>query len=402
MKSLRTIREMFNSALIVTSNPGHAKVDRGFLKRTGIGVGGIGVGGTSVDGAEAGGVVESGDKALRFLKKHGADLIICDTTLTDMDGCDFIRLLKADPAFASIPVLMTGVDVGREAVLDAVKLGCAGYLVRPYSQAAFHKHLQLAAHAAAFAREERAALRAAGRVAANDPDAAVKVLETVEARPDEAPRYFKEGMRFLAQEKYDPAILSFNKAVELNAVFAEAYMGLAEAWLGKGNQRNYRKYLGKAADVCTRQRRYRELRERFVEMLKHDGDGFNPFFAAGNEAVRERDYKAALAALANAADLTPERGDIYVEMSKTYHFLRRPEQAVKAVTKGLELQGDNSAGRDLYRRFTGKEYGALPTMEEFQSEAQPREAKLPLFMRGVLFVAALALSGLGRGKPEYA
>lgn len=372
----------FTNVLIVSANDGHARVDRDFLKKSRI---------------LQPKIVASSAEAMQRLAKHGADLILCDGTLADMDGFDFIRTLKASKALADIPTLMVTTDNQRESVLEAVKLGCAGYLVRPYSQAAFLKHLAMARQTALFAREERKRTRLARRdIQAGRHDAAIETLEAVAETPDLAPRYFEEGMRLLAEQQYDPAIASFNKAVKLNALFAEAYLGLATAWQAKGNTDKARAYLRKAAAACARQRNYQELKERFVEHLKTDKDGFNPFFALGNEFMTDRDYGAALSSYIHAVDLAPKRGDVYVEMGKAYHFLRRPEHALKAVTKGLKLQKDNPTGKALYKSFTGKNYDDLPTMEEFHAGVAPM--KLPLMLRGALYLAGLASDLISKSK----
>ncbi len=374
----------FKNVLIVSANEGHARVDRDFLKKSRILHPKIAA--SSVD-------------ARRHLAKHGADLILCDGTLADMDGFDFIRSLKADKKFADIPALMVTTDNERDNVLEAVKIGFAGYLVRPYSEAAFLKHLAMARQTALFAREERERTRLARRdILAGRHDAAIEALEAVVETPDLAPKYFEEGMRCLAEEQYDPAIAAFNKAVKLNTLFAEAYLGLATAWKAKGNTDKARSCLRKAAAACARQRNYQELKERFVEHLKKDKDNFNPFFAVGNELMADRDYTGALGSYINAVDLTPKRGDVYVEMGKAYHFLRRPEHALKAVNKGLKLQKDNPTGKALYKSFTGKNYGDLPTMEEFQADSGPEHMNLPLMLRGALYIAGLASDFIHRSK----
>jgi len=378
--------ELFKNVLIVSANEGHIRVDRSFLK------------GVRIFQTRA---ASSGAEAMAYLKKHGADLIVCDAELLDESGVAFLREIKSDASLAAIPAIMASAANERQAVVDAVKAGCAGYLARPYSQASFQKHLGLAMRAALFAREKQLAVaRAKADLAEGKNDEAVAGLAAVVADADDATRHFREGMAHLAEKRFDPAIEAFGRAVKLNALYAEAYLGLASAWQAKGNPEKARKYMRQAAAACARQRNFQELKDRFLAHLEKDAEGFNPFFALGNDELRKRDYGAAIGAYAHAVELTPRRGDIFVEMGKAYHFLRKPEHALKAVSKGLRLQPENPAGKVLYKRFTGKSYGDIETMEDFQRSANPM--KLPLFVRGALYVAAVATDLASRGRRRLA
>mgnify|MGYP000959033330 FL=1 len=383
---MNTPAELFKNVLIVSANEGHIRVDRSFFK-------GVRIFQTRT--------AASGAESMAYLRKHRADLVMCDAQLADMTGVDFLRGLANEPSLATIPAIMATTRNARQAVLEAVRAGCAGYLARPYSQAAFDKHLGFAMRSALFAQEKERSLRKArADLAAGREDEAVAGFEAVTAAPDEATRHFREGMAHLAEKRFDPAIAAFDRAVTLNALYAEAYLGLASAWQAKGNTDKARKYMRQAAAACARQRNFQELKDRFAAYLQQDKDGFNPFVALGNEEMSRRDYGAAIGAYAHAVELTPRRGDVYVEMSKAYHFLRKPQQALKAVTKGLRLQPDNPAGKTLYKRFTGKSYGDIETMEDFQKSASPM--KLPLFVRGALYVAAIATDLASKGRRRLA
>jgi CheY-like chemotaxis protein len=73
----------------------------------------------------------TGAEALRLAAERNPDLVLLDLGLPDMNGLDVARLIRADPATASIPlVALTGRDdeTDRGALLAA---GCAAYLVKP-------------------------------------------------------------------------------------------------------------------------------------------------------------------------------------------------------------------------------------------------------------------------------
>ncbi len=66
-------------------------------------------------------------------KLHGKeppDLIVLDLMLPGMDGGEFCRLRRGDPALAAVPVLLCSAvpDLGER----AAALGAAGYLQKPF------------------------------------------------------------------------------------------------------------------------------------------------------------------------------------------------------------------------------------------------------------------------------
>ena len=382
MTAPHTPAVQFSSALVVSANEGHARVDRDFLKSARI---------------MATRHVVSGAEALAWLRRQGAGVVICDSELADMPGQDFIAVLRADPALAGVPVILASVAGSRAEVLSAVKLGVAGYCLRPYSQDTFQRHLAMAAHMARFAAAEKAALaRAAAREADGDTDAAVSAYATVAEAGNGAPRHFEEGMTALAMRDIERAILAFHKALALNALYVEAHLGLARAWLAKGSTRQYRYYMKQAASACARTRRFVELRDQFVTLLAADEAGFNPFLALGNELLRERHYTAAVSIFRHALELAPKNADIYVGLSKAYHFLRRPDLARRAADKGLALNERSDEARAIRRRPDDRGHDEIASPVGAATAAP----QYPWLLRGVLYLAGLATESLVRPRRQ--
>ncbi|EFL49371.1 response regulator receiver protein [Solidesulfovibrio fructosivorans JJ]] len=374
---------IFKTALIVTDNEGHAKIDRDFLKRARI---------------PASRHTTSGIEALALLRRGGFDLVICDATLADMDGRDFVAALRADAALAGLPVILTMLDGRRDEVLAAVQLGVAGICLRPYSQDTFDKHLLMAGHMARFAASEKAALlRAAHREAAGETDQAAQDFAAVAETPDAAPKYFEQGMLALAGRDYERAIMAFHKALSINEFFVEAYLGLARVWQAKGSARRFRQFMKQAASACARTKRFLELRDQFIDALKNDEAGFNPFLALGNELLRDRHYTAAVALFRHALELAPKNADAYLGLSKAYHFLRRPDLAERAIGKSVALNGRNEEARTIQKRLSGQHGDGAPPLLTPQAET-PDPSCYPLLLRGVLYLAGMAADALVRSK----
>jgi two-component system response regulator GlrR len=102
-------------------------------------------------------VVPSGEDALDALKKEDVDLVLTDKRLPGIDGVDVVRRIKADHSDLAV-VVMTAYGTIESAV-DAMRLGAADYLVKPFETA---EVLMVVRHAIEF-HELRAASRASLR-----------------------------------------------------------------------------------------------------------------------------------------------------------------------------------------------------------------------------------------------
>ena len=76
---------------------------------------------------------EDGEQALAAIAKQRPDLILMDIQLPIMDGYAATRLIKADPALRSIPIIaVTSYALtGEENIAKAA--GCDDYVPKPFS-----------------------------------------------------------------------------------------------------------------------------------------------------------------------------------------------------------------------------------------------------------------------------
>jgi two-component system cell cycle response regulator len=74
---------------------------------------------------------ENGAVALKTAMQ-GVDLVLCDIEMPEMDGFQFLRLFRARPENASVPViLLTGRDVSQEKIF-AFESGASDYVTKPF------------------------------------------------------------------------------------------------------------------------------------------------------------------------------------------------------------------------------------------------------------------------------
>ncbi|MBW2713869.1 MAG: response regulator [Deltaproteobacteria bacterium] len=75
-----------------------------------------------------------GEEGLEQVSKAGEiDLIICDVNMPNMDGLEFLRVLRANSTWARIPVLMVTTESSRRAIAEAMEIGANGYVVKPFT-----------------------------------------------------------------------------------------------------------------------------------------------------------------------------------------------------------------------------------------------------------------------------
>ncbi|QAZ68188.1 tetratricopeptide repeat protein [Solidesulfovibrio carbinolicus] len=302
-------------------------------------------------------VFTSGQKALAFLTANHVDMVLVDSNIEDMDAMQFLRAARRDLRLRDVPVVMVTANTSREQVLDAIAQGCAGYILRPYSEDTFAKHVLRGCQVERVTEIERQQIAdAKDMMAAGNFDDAIEAFEEIISEQSQAQKYYDMGCRCLVRQKFGQAIIAFKKAIKINDLFAEAYKGLADAYKAKGELDEFKRYLQKAAEVHAQFNRLEETKELFIEILKYDPLSPNPFNSLGVKLRKSGDLAGALHAYTQALTLTPEDENIHFNISKAYYFMGNVESAKVNVEKALELSPGFEEGRKLYRKLYNREY----------------------------------------------
>ncbi|TPW72825.1 response regulator transcription factor [Schumannella sp. 10F1B-5-1] len=103
--------------LVVEDQPELAEVAVGYLRRAGL----------VVDHAA------DGFAALATVTRIRPDLVVLDRMMPGVDGLEVCRRLRADPATASIPVLMLTAMSDEQSRIDGLEAGADDYLAKPYA-----------------------------------------------------------------------------------------------------------------------------------------------------------------------------------------------------------------------------------------------------------------------------
>ncbi|HET7461771.1 MAG TPA: response regulator [Longimicrobium sp.] len=72
-----------------------------------------------------------GEQAVRLTRDLHPDLVVMDISIPLIDGYEATRILKADPATASIPIIALTAHAGEEDRALAAAAGCDAYIAKP-------------------------------------------------------------------------------------------------------------------------------------------------------------------------------------------------------------------------------------------------------------------------------
>ena len=74
-----------------------------------------------------------GQEALAQMAQHRIDLVLSDINMPKMDGLQLLASLKASPQWRHVPVVMITTEGGETKVTEALRLGAAGYVRKPFT-----------------------------------------------------------------------------------------------------------------------------------------------------------------------------------------------------------------------------------------------------------------------------
>jgi two-component system, chemotaxis family, chemotaxis protein CheY len=87
---------------------------------------------------------DDGVAALAKMKSQAFDLVICDIGMPIMSGLDLLKTARIDATLRHVPMLMVTAEARKEDIVQAVQCGAAGYLVKPFTQAALQERVSKA------------------------------------------------------------------------------------------------------------------------------------------------------------------------------------------------------------------------------------------------------------------
>lgn len=263
-------------------------------------------------------VMSSGLDACRRLAGIGGDpykpdLVVCTSRLADMDGDQFCAIVRQHPRLLALPILIVLPNENEAAQLKALGCGASALLGRPYSIEDLRRILGGLLAGRAAMENLRKAADQTDTAAFDAALASYGLLLRPRRQPED---YFRAGMRFLEENRYNYAISAFQRALENVRIKGEAELGIAAAYKGKGDTARYHAWLARAAETFIQARRWHHARSAFARLLQDNSEAKNPFLIEASRQIRHHEYNEAAKTLAEGCALIPslKAGQAYAKV----------------------------------------------------------------------------------------
>lgn len=86
--------------------------------------------------------LNSGVRALQYLKKNKPDLILLDVQMASKDGVETLREIREMEDCQNIPVIMLTSQNDKHTVLESFMLGADNYILKPFNVEDLHERIE--------------------------------------------------------------------------------------------------------------------------------------------------------------------------------------------------------------------------------------------------------------------
>jgi tetratricopeptide (TPR) repeat protein len=196
--------------------------------------------------------------------------------------------------------------------------------------------------------------------------------DTVLKSPHKQRPYHNRGKAYQAQEKYDQALLDYNKAIEIDPKIVDTYNNRGNIYQGMGNfdqaisdygraleiePLNGEAYYGRA-NAWLRKGDFAQAIADFNKAIEIRPDNLKAYNDRGNAYFTQRQYDQAISDYTKAIHIDPRDASLYLNRGTVYQAKGEADQALADYTKAIEI----TPGDDILyfnRANTWKDKGDL-------------------------------------------
>ncbi|MEQ8753174.1 MAG: tetratricopeptide repeat protein [Coleofasciculus sp. G1-WW12-02] len=171
-----------------------------------------------------------------------------------------------------------------------------------------------------------------------------------------ATQSYNRGETLLELRRYEDALSAYNRAVELQPDYGEAWLGQGEALLALGKpeaaldaydkaiqiQREYPEAWKGRGEALVALQRYEEAISAFDQVTKLQPEDVETWERRGIVQMKLQRYSAAIASYDKALEIQPNYASAWYRRGWAFHNLQQYEEAIKSYDKAVEHKPDSA------------------------------------------------------------
>jgi Tfp pilus assembly protein PilF len=294
--------------------------------------------------------VGSAGEAWEMLKLRRYAGVIAEMEMPDMSGLALLKIVRGDERLFNLPFYLAHAAFTKVKVLMAGKEGVTGLLVKPFNLSGIREKLKetMGVSEAPVVSGVRHSLEEGlALLENNEHERALAVFEKLVSEGESAEVYYNIGYIKTSQGKYDEALAAFQKATELDRLFAKAYEAMGRIYHKLGRSRDAERFLQKAADIHLSKENMADAEEILNQILEIRPDTINVYNSLGVLHRKKGNFEEALKSYGKALRIHPDQPQIYYNMGRLWLEMRETAKAREQFQKALELDPKFGEAREV-------------------------------------------------------
>ncbi|BCS98012.1 hypothetical protein DSLASN_36440 [Desulfoluna limicola] len=288
------------------------------------------------------------NNALGLAASKSFQCIIAAWDMEKKSGLDLLKKLRNNDRFLNLPFFLTDSAYTKQKVMKAGLAGVTGLIVTPYEKQNLVSKMESISkiiEKPLCEDEFKSIEKGMEQLDKGNYKEAIVTLDKVVKSNKNAEYYYNIGYISILSEKYSEAIPAFQKATQLDSLFAKAFEGLGRAYNALGLTAKAKQNMQKAADIYMERGMVEDAESILNDILEINAESVNIFNSLGVIYRKKGNFEAALKQYKKALKIHPDEVYILYNIGRLYIDLKKPENAVKFFEHALTIKPDFQEAR---------------------------------------------------------